>query len=272
MMLLARVAAWSIYAFSAILLLAQVVSHEIGFLLGRRHIRQTEEPGEREGVGLLVGGVLALLAFVLALTLSFANDRYGERRAGTLAEANAIGTAWLRAKAIGQPRGDHIAEQLEKYTELRIAFVTAEHDPARLLRLNDETNALQSAIWADVSAIVREQPNPVSTSLMASLNDVFDMTTAERFAFEFRLPSQIFWLLIGLTLIGMAMLGYQQALRGPRLKIIAALLCLVWTVVIVDILDLAAARVGNFRTTAEAYEWTLQGFHGGPPAPAALKP
>ncbi len=272
MMLLARIAAWSIYAFSAILLVAQVVSHEIGFLLGHRRASQTEEPGEREGVGLLVGGMLALLAFVLALTLSFANDRYGERRAGTLAEANAIGTAWLRAKAIGQPRGDQIAQQLEKYTNLRIGFVTAEHDTAALKQLNDETNALQSAIWANVSVIVREQPNPVTSSLMASLNDVFDMTTAERFAFEFRLPSQIFWLLIGLTLIAMAALGYQQALRGPRLRILAALLCLVWTVVIVDILDLAAARVGNFRTSAAAYEWTLQGFQSGTSAPPALKP
>ena len=57
-------------------------------------------------------------------------------------------------------------------------------DPAVLDDINDRTNALQSAIWEQVSAIVREQPNPISASLMASLNEVFDMTTAERFAFE----------------------------------------------------------------------------------------
>jgi hypothetical protein len=49
----------------------------------------------------VVGGMLSLLAFVLALTLSFANTRFSERVEGTLAEANAIGTAWLRAEAIG---------------------------------------------------------------------------------------------------------------------------------------------------------------------------
>jgi hypothetical protein len=47
-------------------------------------------------------------------TLSFASDRFNDRRGETLAEANAIGTAWLRAKAIGQPRGDDIAQLLEK--------------------------------------------------------------------------------------------------------------------------------------------------------------
>ncbi len=104
---------------------------------------------------------------------------------------------------------------------------------------------------------------------MVSLNDVFDMTTAERFAFEFRLPSQIFWLLIGLTVLGMGTLGYQQALRGPRLRILAALLSLVWTVAIADILDLASARLGDCRTTAAAYQWTLQGFHSGSSARTA---
>jgi hypothetical protein len=124
-MLLARIAIWSIYAFGAILFLTQLAAHEIGFLIGRRNATRRENRAEREGFGLLVGGVLALLAFVLALTMSFANDRFGERRAGTLAEENAIGTAWLRAKAIGQPRGDEIAQLLEGYTKIRIAFVAA---------------------------------------------------------------------------------------------------------------------------------------------------
>jgi hypothetical protein len=46
---------------------------------------------------------------------------------------------------------------------------------------------------------------------------------------------------------------------------------IVWTVVIVDILDLASARLGNFRTTAAAYEWTIQSFQSGTPTPAAQK-
>lgn len=52
-------------------------------------------------MGILVGGFLALLAFVLELTLSFASERFSDRRNATLNEANAIGTAWLRARAIG---------------------------------------------------------------------------------------------------------------------------------------------------------------------------
>jgi hypothetical protein len=261
MMTVAEIAAWSIVAFGALLFLAQLVAHEVGFWVGRRSASGGKTPGE--GVGVLVGGVLALLAFVLALTLSFASDRFNERRSATLAGANAIGTAWLRAKAIGQPHGDQIAKLLEQYITMRISFVQASHDPAILDTINDRTDALQSAIWEHVSAIVRAQANPVSAALMASLNEVFDTTTAERMAFEMRIPPQIFWLLIGLSLLGMGVLGYQLGIRGPRIPLLAALLSLTWTVVIVDILDLAAARIGYLKTSPAAYEWTLQGFRTG---------
>src|SRR4051794_315035 len=182
MMQVAKIAAWSFFAFGALLFVIQLAAHEVGFWIGRRQVARREAPGE--GVGVLVGGLLGLLAFVLALTLSFASDRFNDRRAGTLAEANAIGTAWLRAKAIGQSHGEEIALLLEQYLKLRIAFVRTDHNPAELDQINIHTDTLQSEIWGHLSAIVREQPNPVTTSLMASLNDVFDMTTAERFAFE----------------------------------------------------------------------------------------
>jgi hypothetical protein len=43
---------------------------------------------------------------------------------------------------------------------------------------------------------------------------------------------------------------------------LAGVLALTWTVVIVVILDLAAARIGSLRTSVVAYEWTLQSFRG----------
>lgn len=100
MFLVAKVASWSIFAFGALLFTVQLIAHEIGRWLGRRHVVRNRV--STEGIGVLVGGMLGLLAFVLALTLSFSADRFYERRQGTLAEANAIGAAWLR-------RGDRSA-------------------------------------------------------------------------------------------------------------------------------------------------------------------
>jgi hypothetical protein len=271
MTLLAAIANWSVLAFAVLLWVAQMLAHEAGYWLGSRRRARGGEL-QAEGVGIVVGGMLALLAFVLALTLSFANSRFNERVEGTLSEANAIGTAWLRAEAIGHVRGPEIARLLEEYTQLRREFVSEKRDQSAIDELNQRTNALQSKIWGHMAAIVREQPDPVSTSLMAALNDAFDQATVERFAFYLRLPSPIFWLLLAMTLLGMAALGFQLGLTGRRVHIMVALLSVMWTVVIVDILDLASPRIGAFRASADVYDWTLQGFKGGlqiPPAPAS---
>jgi hypothetical protein len=240
----------------------------LGQWAGRRQRKRAE--GHYEGVGVVVGGMLGLLAFVLALTLSFANTRFSERRAGALSEANAIGTAWLRAEAIGQPRGREIARLLEQYTQLRMDFVRADTGAAAtIVDFNRQTNALQTQIWGHLAAIARDQPNPISAALMASLNDVFDASTGERFSYNLMLPPQIFWLLVAITLLSMAALGYQLGLRGQPIRVLVFLLTGMWTLVIVDTLDLASPRIGTFRTSTDVYQWTLQSFKGGVPIPPA---
>jgi hypothetical protein len=269
MTMVAAIADWSVFAFALLLLIVQMLAHEAGYWLGYRR-NAWGGAAQVEGVNVVVGGMLGLLAFVLALTLSFANTRFTERIEGTLAEANAIGTAWLRAEAIGHVRGAEIARLLEEYAQVRRDYVSEERDQAAIDELNRRTNALQSKIWGHVAAIVREQPGPVSTSLMASLNDAFDQATAERFAYNLRLPSPIFRLLIGMTLLGTAALGYQLGLRARRVHILVLFLTLMWTAVIVEILDLASPRIGALRAGTAAYDWTLQGFKGGiqiPPPP-----
>ncbi|MGH7154479.1 MAG: hypothetical protein ACREF3_11185, partial [Acetobacteraceae bacterium] len=231
MTLLADLAEWSLAAFALLLFAVQFIARELGHWIGRRQRAKVE--GRVEGVGVIVGGMLGLLAFVLALTLSFANGRFAERRAGSLVEVNAIGTAWLRAEAIQDPRGKEIAQLLEDYTRLRIEFVQAGRDQSVLDQLNQRTNAMQSKIWGYLAGIVRDQPNTVSTALQASLNDVFDAATSERFAFAFRMPARLFWLLIGLTLLTMAALGYQLGLSGKPMRTLVVLLIAMWTLVIV---------------------------------------
>jgi hypothetical protein len=266
MTVITAIATWSLFGFGLLFLVAQLAAHELGYWFGLRRAPRNDG----EGVGTVVGAMLALFAFVLALTLSFATNRFNERRAGSLAEANAIGTAWLRAEAIGHARGSEIARLLEEYTRVRIAFVRGASDTAAIDELNQRTNALQSQIWGHMSAIVREQPNPAVTSLMSAINDAFDMTTAERFAYDYRIPSQVVGLLTGMALVGMAVLGYQLGLKTRPLRVLVTLLTAMWTVVMVDIFDLASPRIGAIRTSTAVYEWTLQGFQGGvvvPPAP-----
>lgn len=266
MELLADVAEWSVPAFGLILFASQLLMYMAGRVLGTRQ-RNSRGTAEADGVGVVVGGMLGLLAFILALTLSYSSSRFDERRHGALAETNAIGTAWLRAQAIDHTHGREIAKLIETYTRVRHDFMLAPRNAPGIDELNVRSSALQTEIWGHLSAIVRERSDPVVVALMAALNDMFDLSAAERFAFEARLAPQLFWLLIGMALISMSALGYQLGLKGQKSYGLSILLIAVWTAVIVVILDLSAPRLGAFRTNLSVYDWTLQSFKGGVPIP-----
>jgi len=255
----------SILLFGGLLFLCQIACYAAGQWYGRR--RRGRSAPKPESVGVVVGGMLGLLAFVLALTLSFASARFGERQAGSLAEANAIETAWLRATAIGGSRGEAIADLLEQYAQVRLSFVHAELDENAINSFNQRTRSLQSEIWSHLTVIIREKPDDISGALMEALNDTFNASAAERFAFYLRLPPQTFWLLMGMTLLSMGSLGYQFGLQDTSVRVLVWLLTLMWTLVIVNILDLASARLGPLRADVAPYEWTLERLSTGVQSP-----
>ena len=87
--------------FSAFALGALLVS-EAGFRVG--HWWQDRTPEEKEGpTAMIVGSLLGLLAFLLAVSMGMAADRFDTRRGLILAEANALGTTYLRAGYLPEP-------------------------------------------------------------------------------------------------------------------------------------------------------------------------
>lgn len=265
MQLLVQLADASTFAFLLLLFAVQVVAREAGLWIGRHH--REHGTGERDIVNVLVGSMLALLAFVLALTLAFATSRFQERRSETLQEATTIGSAWTRAHAVGGPQGLEIAHLLVEYAEVRKAFVEAPPDAVRLAEINRHSDRLQAEMLEHLSALVRERPDPASVSLMSSLDETFGAAARTQFAFGTQMPAQLFWLLIAMSLSSMAALGFQIGFRGQTLRVLSLLLTAMWTVVIADILDLSSARVGNLHHDTAVYDWTLQALAGGPPAP-----
>lgn len=255
-------------AFAATLLAAQLLAREAGGWIGRRFPKR--EGAEADGSGFVAGGMMALFAFVLALTLSVAWQRAQERRQTGLHEANAIGTAWLRAEAIDHPRARAIARLLEDYLTLRIEHVTADRDAGRLAAIASRTNALQSTMWGHAAAIARERPDLAATQLMAALTEAYDFGAAERLAFDTRVQASLVWLIIGMALASSATIGYHLASRGPRVWVMFSLLVITWTLVIVTILDLGSPRLGWVRADPAPYLWVRDGTSGGlriPPPP-----
>jgi len=257
------------FALLACQLLGLFIVWRLG-LAARR--RAAEHQQVAEGIGVVVGGLLGLLAFILGLSLSMAEGRYQERRHLGLQEANAIGTAWLRAHALGGVEGQAIAAELEGYMRQRIAWVVSAQRAEELATLNTQTGAAQARMWGQATALARAKPDAFSVSLINALNETFDLATSQRYAYESRMPPELPWLLLGLTVLGVGAIGYQGGVKDNLVPSVTLVLLTAWSACIVLIVDLATARAGLVRGDPAPYQWTLEGFSGGLVLPPGVAP
>lgn len=241
------------------LLAALLIAIEIGLRVGRRR-RAALGDNPDEGASLVVGSVLGLMAFVLALNLSNATSRYEMRLNATLDEVNAIGTAMMQAGVVGGDQAGAIGADLIRYLELRYKYVRATHFTGEIEQMNGETTRLQNRIWAALSQRIEASQTPATTSLMNAINNAFDASTATRLAMEYRMPVQVIGLLLLLSVLGAAAVGYQFGLTRRKGRAPGILLCLLWCLLVTEIIDIGSARIWSFRTDARVYEWALEGL------------
>jgi hypothetical protein len=79
-----------------------VAAHELGFWSGSL-IHSADEPFDRQ-VALVRTSTAALVAFLIGFAFSGAASRFIERLDIIVKEANALGTAYLRADTIAEPQ------------------------------------------------------------------------------------------------------------------------------------------------------------------------
>lgn len=230
-----------------------VAIKEIGFRLGARW----RGPDKDDGVGIVVGGVIGLTAFVLALTLSAATQRMGERRLGALNESNAIGTAWLRAEALGG-EGAVLARLIADYAVARLDFATAARGSAEIDDALARSDGATTAIWAATADLSQARTDPVMAQVVVAVNAMFDATAATRLAIESGLPDPMMRLALTMTFASMFALGFQLGVLARPNLAMAALLGLIWAAVTVTLLDMGTARIGRFQVDAAPYLWTLE--------------
>ena len=97
-----------------------LIAAEIGFRIGIWLQDRNPDSGDTRMTGTVVGGMLGLMAFLLAFTIGIVINFQGERRAMVVEEANAIGTAWLRAGFLDEPDLSSSRTLLQEYTQIRI--------------------------------------------------------------------------------------------------------------------------------------------------------
>ena len=225
----------------AIFAIVSLALYEIGFRVGRWW--QARTPGEQEGpTGVLVGSILGLLAFLLAITMGMASDRFDTRRGLVLEEANTIGTTYLRAGYLPEPASTEIRTLLREYAPLRIApsdLGTLQANSARSQEVLDE-------LWVIAEDVARSpEANDVTALFIESLNETIDLHTTRIIAGVYaRVPETILWLLVGGTVLTLAMVGFSAGTTGQRSVLTAVVLVLAFGAVLTLVIDIDRPRDG----------------------------
>jgi hypothetical protein len=236
---------WALYLITAALVL---LSAEAGWRLGDYYRRRPRHEKDAP-IGAVVGSMLGLLAFLLAFTFGMAASRYDARKQLVLQEANAIGTAYLRAEMLPEPERSEIRNLLRQYAAPRVKGVTWLMTP----EARAESGALHDRLWAAALAATEKNPGSILGGLFVqSLNEVIDLDETRVTAGRNLIPDSIWMVLYAITILSMAALGYQFGLTGERSWAVMILLTLVFTGVMVLISDLDRPQAGILQVSQQA--------------------
>lgn len=222
---------------------------------GRRfgHYRKKRDPDAADaGISTVDGAIYGLLGLVIAFTFSGAATRFDHRRDLVTQEANAIGTAFLRVDLLPPAVQPVIKQDFRDYLDTRLAYYHAiPDDPDGMRAAQSKYTMLQGKIWSESVAGCKEAGSPATTSLvLASLNDMIDITTTRAVAAEMHPPLAIFMALLALALTGAFLAGY--GISGAKKRNWAHMLIFagVMSLAFYMILDLEFPRVGLIRVNA----------------------
>ena len=240
-------------ALFAILVVGAAVSSELGYRLGR-WIGPRDEAFDRQ-LGIVRGATFALVAFLIGFAFSGAASRYVERLDIIVKEANALGTAWLRADTLPEPARGQLKTALRDYAADRVAALKQEEmEPvtAHIAR----AGSFHDRIWKAGLEGTTGDP-ALGLLVLPSLNDVIDLHTTHVSAAKRHLPPAIMVGLLATVSLTLALAAFGHGQVGRRFATLDLLYGLVLAGALWMTIDLDYPRYGLIRATLDPLIETL---------------
>jgi len=199
-----------VFVLLPVLFVAMLLVLKLGYRLGQRRV-ETETEHERVGLVSIETAIFGLLGLVLAFTYAGAAQRFEQRRALTIQEANAVGTAWLRMDLVPTAFQPALKEKMKRYGATHVAAYDLLPNVKAYTAKLGEAQAMQAEIWKDAVVAMREAPPPATQLLLPALNDLIDVTTTRQSLVQVHTPGPIVATLILLALACSLLAGYGLA-------------------------------------------------------------
>jgi hypothetical protein len=240
-----------ILRFSFIVLFLSLVmlwlSVRIGVSFRKR--RRSLEENERDDFGIIMAAILTLLGLIIGFSFSMAITRYDQRKNLEEAEANAIGTEYVRVDFLPAADAARVRSLLKSYLAQRILFYKTRDD--RHLREIDATTAqLETDLWSAVQTPAAAQPTPLVTIAVTGMNDVLNSKASTLAAWWNRIPNAAWGLMATIAICCNLLIGYG-ARRGPAKTMLLLVLPLIVSISFSLIADIDSPRGGIVRVQAQ---------------------
>jgi len=195
--------------FASMVLIA-LLAMEIGFRLGKSR-REDLAAESIAPIATVVGAVLTLLAFVIALTFSSASHRFDARKQALLDDVNNIEKTYLRAGLPPEPHRTTVQNLVRDDVQARAGMAHAYGDPEWLQMVQRRAEALQDSMWDHAGALAEMDAYGRSFTLfVAAINDlVASHNTRVVLGAEYRIPGFVWWSLIAASVVAMLAVGFQ---------------------------------------------------------------
>ena len=227
----------------ALTLLVLWLSARIGASLGRK-LRNLDED-KRKDFSLVMAATLTLLGLIIGFSFSMASSRYEQRKAYEEAEANAIGTEYLRADLLPAPDAAKVRDLLKGYLDQRILFYET-RDAGQLQQINATTAHLQNELWSAAKGPAAVQPTPVAALAVSGMNDVLNSQGYTQAAWWNRIPTGAWALMAAIAICCNLLIGYS-ARRAETETRMFLVLPLVVSISFFLIADIDSPRAGLIR-------------------------
>ncbi|HKW31889.1 MAG TPA: hypothetical protein VJN92_02715 [Candidatus Acidoferrum sp.] len=201
----------------AVSLAAQSLAAGAGDVLRSRVHHLVEE--ERADLGIELSATLTLLGLLIGFSFSMAIGRYDQRKNYEEAEANAIGTEYVRADLLSAGGAAEVRELLRKYLDERVLSYTT-RDRELLAKINRDTAELQSRLWAAVRPEATAQPTPAMALVVSGMNDVLNSQGYTQAAWWNRIPIAAWALMAAIAICCNVLIGYGARRRDWHIFLI----------------------------------------------------
>jgi hypothetical protein len=172
----------------------------------------------RSDFGTILATTLTLNGLIIGFTFSMAIGRYEQRKNYEEAEANAIGTEYVRADLItGAGAAAHVRALLKEYVDQRVSYYLAD-DERQIRQSQTRVAELQKQLWDAVVATATVERTAIQAMTIVGMNDVLNSQGYTQASWWNRIPTSAWILMSAIAVVSNALVGYgSRNIKSERL-------------------------------------------------------